>query len=60
MTRQAYPTDLSDAEWQIIALLIPPTKPGGWSRTTDMRAVVNANFYFIFVANRLCLAYVAA
>jgi len=24
-----YPSDLSDHEWEILAPLIPPTKPGG-------------------------------
>jgi putative transposase len=40
-----FPSDLSDAEWHILAPLIPPAKPGGKPRTTDMRAVLNAIFY---------------
>lgn len=30
--RAAYPTDLSDPEWETLAPLIPPAKPGGASR----------------------------
>jgi putative transposase len=40
-----YPSDLSDAEWQLLAPLIPPAKSGGRPRTTQMRAVLNALFY---------------
>ena len=47
MTRPAYPTDLSDAEWEIVAPLIPPAKPGGRPRTADMREVLNAIFYLL-------------
>lgn len=42
-----YPSDLSDAEWKIIRLLLPEPKPGGRPRTTDLRAVVNAIFYVL-------------
>ncbi len=44
MTQQSYPSDLTDAQWQILAPLIPPAKPGGRKRTVDVRAVVNAIF----------------
>ena len=44
MARKQYPTDLSDAQWKRIAPLIPPAKPGGRPRTTDMREVMNAIF----------------
>ena len=40
-----YPTDLSDAQWAIVSPLIPPAKPGGRPRTSDMRAVFNAILY---------------
>lgn len=40
-----YPSDLTDAEWALIAPFIPPAKPGGRPRTTDMREVVNAILY---------------
>lgn len=42
--RRAYPNDLTDAQWQIIEPL-PPPKPGGRPRTTNLREVVNAVFY---------------
>ena len=40
-----YPSDLTDREWLIIEPFIPPAKPGGRPRTTDMREVVNAILY---------------
>jgi putative transposase len=42
---QRYPTDLTEAEWALLAPLIPAAKPGGRPRTTDMREVVNAILY---------------
>jgi len=42
---QIYPTDLTDAQWAVLAPLIPPPKPGGRPRTLEMRRVVNAIFY---------------
>jgi putative transposase len=45
MKREPYPSDLIDEEWAILEPLIPPAKPGGKPRTTDMREVVNAIFY---------------
>src|SRR5712691_2552653 len=33
-----YPSDLTDDEWAYIKPLIPPAKPGGGKRRTDMRA----------------------
>lgn len=47
MNRQSYPTDLSAAEWKILEPLIPPPKPGGRQRETDIREVVNAIFYVL-------------
>jgi len=41
----AYPSDLTDAEWAILAPLIPAAKPGGRPRKWAMRAVLNAIFY---------------
>ena len=35
-----YPSDLTDAEWQVIEPLIPPAKRGGGKRTVNMREVV--------------------
>ena len=47
MEKKTYPSDLTDAEWQIIEPLIPPAKPGGRPRTTDIRQVLNATFYLL-------------
>ena len=43
----SYPTDLTDAEWEILAPLIPPAQPGGRPRRQAMRAVVNAMLYVL-------------
>lgn len=40
-----YPTDLTDAQWAVLAPLVPPPKPGGRPRTLDMRQVLNAILY---------------
>ena len=42
-----YPTDLTDAEWSLVAPFIPAAKRGGRPRTTDMREVVNATLYIL-------------
>jgi putative transposase len=44
---QRYLTDLTEAEWTILAPLIPAAQCGGCPRTTDMREVVNAIFYVL-------------
>jgi len=45
--RQRYPTDLTDAQWALLAPLIPPGRPGGRPRSADMRAVVDAILYAV-------------
>ncbi len=45
--RLSYDTDLTDKQWALIAPLIPPSRPGGRPRTTDMREIVNAIFYLL-------------
>lgn len=40
-----YPSDMTDREWAVIAPLLPPPKPGGRPRRTDLRAVMNAILY---------------
>src|SRR5690349_20145795 len=45
MRRASYPSDLTDQQWEILEPLIPPAKPGGHPRTTDMREVINAILY---------------
>ena len=42
-----YPSDLTDAEWALIAPLIPPAKHGGRKRTVDVREVLNGIFYLL-------------
>lgn len=42
-----YPSDLTDAEWEIIAPLIPPAKRGGRRREVDVRAVVNGVMFVL-------------
>src|SRR4051795_8505498 len=43
----SYPTDLTDAEWEILAPLIPSALPGGRPRRQNMRAIVNAMLYVL-------------
>ncbi|MEX5713917.1 IS5 family transposase [Parafrankia sp. FMc6] len=45
--RRGYPTDLSDAEWELIAPLIPDPKPGGRPAAHERREIVNALAYWI-------------
>jgi putative transposase len=47
MYRKPYPSDLTDAQWQELAPLLPPAKPGGRPRTVDMREVINAILYVL-------------
>ncbi len=42
-----YPSDLTDAEWALIAPLIAPGKSGGGKRTVDLREVVNGLMYIL-------------
>lgn len=43
--RKRFTTDVTASQWKRIVPLIPPAKPGGRPRSTDMREVVNAMFY---------------
>jgi transposase len=45
--RRAYATDLTDAEWQLLAPLIPAPKPGGRPPIHDRRELVNAMAYWL-------------
>jgi putative transposase len=47
MARIAYPTDLTDAQWRLIAKRIPAVKPGGRPRSVDVREVVNGILYLV-------------
>jgi putative transposase len=46
-TRKAYPSDLTDEQWELIELLIPAAAHGGRPREVDMREVVNAMLYLV-------------
>jgi transposase len=43
--RAPYPSDLTDAQWQLVKPLIPPAKPGGHPRQVNMREIINAICY---------------
>ena len=43
-----YPSDLTDAEWALVAPLIPPAKRGGRPRTVNVREVLNGIFYVLW------------
>ncbi len=47
MFRQPYPSDLRDAEWALLAPLLPAAKPGGRPRSVDLREIVNALSYWL-------------
>src|SRR4051794_15239290 len=43
--RERYKTDLTDEQWGVIKPLLPPARPGGRPRSTDLREVINALLY---------------
>jgi putative transposase len=43
--RKAYPSDLTDQQWELIQIVIPEAKPGGRPRSVDVREVINALLY---------------
>ncbi len=47
MPRARYPPDLTDAEWAVLAPLIPPPKVGGRPPTHERRELVNAMRYVL-------------
>jgi putative transposase len=47
MEGKRYPSDLTNSEWEILELLLPPPKPGGRPRTVNLREVMNAIFYVL-------------
>lgn len=47
VSRPSYSTDLTDAEWQILAPLLPAEKPGGRHRLYQMREIINALRYLL-------------
>lgn len=42
-----YPSDVSDAEWEILCPLLPKAKPGGRPREVDLRDMVNGSLYIL-------------
>ena len=42
-----FPSNLTDAEWAVLAPLIPQASPGGRPPKTDMRQAMNAIFYLL-------------
>jgi transposase len=46
-TRQPYPTDLTDKEWELIKHLVPEAKPGGRPEEYPKREVLNGIFYLL-------------
>jgi putative transposase len=45
--RQAYPTDLNDTEWKVIAPYLPQPKATGRPRAYLVREILNAIFYIV-------------
>jgi putative transposase len=43
--RKPYPSDLTDAQWELMQVVIPEPKPGGRPRSADMREIINALLY---------------
>ncbi len=47
MTRERYPTDVTDAQWRLIEPFVPPPKSGGRPARVERREIVNAIFYHV-------------
>ena len=47
MNRKPYPSDLTDAQWEELAALLPPAKPRGRPRAVDLREAMNAILYVL-------------
>jgi putative transposase len=45
MEHQPYPSDVTDDQWTLLQPLLPPARPGGRPRKTELRQVINANLY---------------
>jgi len=47
MSRKAYPTDLSDQQWDIVQPLLPRKVGKGRNQKVDLREILNAIFYWL-------------
>ena len=47
MSRQPYPSDLTDAQWEQIEPHVPKPKPGGRPASVERREIVNAVLYLV-------------
>ena len=47
MSTHHYPSDLTDAQWELIEPHLPPEPGGGRPRKTDMRDVLDAILYIL-------------
>jgi putative transposase len=47
MKRKKYPSDLTDAQWDEFAPLLPAAKPGGRPREVNLREVINGILYVL-------------
>ncbi len=43
-----YPSDLTNAEWELVAPMIPPARHGGRRRSVNVREVLNGIFYILW------------
>jgi hypothetical protein len=46
-SRKAYPSDLSDAHWEILEPLLPAPDPEGRPLVYARREIINANWYVL-------------
>jgi len=47
MDERTYPSNLTNEQWKLIEPLLPPVKPGGRPRTTELREVINGIMYLV-------------
>ncbi len=47
MIRKPYPSDLTYAQWEELAPLLPPAKDGGRHRSADLREIINGVLYVL-------------
>lgn len=44
---KSYPSDLTDEQWEVLSVLLPPENQGCSPRCVDMRAVISEIFYIL-------------